>query len=990
MSPRCTFKVILRVGACMVTCRLALLTWCAGYLVFCEGGERAKLASPLPLEEATCAELHPTFGSLHLGQEEIEEDSGCNRHIAIAPRLEPLRHPSAHPQKVSDMPNTERTEIRTLPILSGALEQSMEGASEEEIAQQERSSQEERQGASTRSGERAVGGLSIQCSMDTDHAINQIGSQIRRNATRGAGKGDGKCANPVSSSNRPSQRRDHVGGGQEEAQPPSWFAVSGCRAASNFGIATGSARGQGEGGAQYESTFSWTPQQVGKGQSSGICTGEEDRLSGQGMGCIRSEHVDKNTTPCGVVSAVQRRDDGDLQHEVGGVQTIEAGIEPGIAHAPRSRLGGAYMCRDHQCGRADAGDAYNHHIGRYGRTDCGPVRRGRCHGDSRKSRRWSWCQGQQDPGEGTFSWCNVASESCTPASEGQEGQGQGQNGQVGLQPFAEGSGLPCRDGPGPADCTMSYDCEQLHSTLQTEPYKDRWAPPELSLMTLNDASFGTVWRETMRCFWKAVELNVSWMRCDPDVPAEQEPMYYSDFNCDEKDGFSVFHAAVQNFSNHHIVDHGFADDKGKSLEPRHFDDGASSARSVEDHGEELAHACGTWYDCSIAGPKDEDVNSPLGHGSGGRDNSDPSGLQDGRYDGFQSVSDVSQRIDNGEQEKMSCHQECRQPWTARAVSFADEIDLFCFSDDGDFHSRLRQEDWQQCCRSLWHEHGQIAAIAQFEQVLGAFSTEARQMSTGITEALHDSPCPGNGDTLTRVDSFDTSALPDNRILCNNAVSGFVRPVFAATWFLARDRFPLCVRSRKLQLLQEFWESGESLIQKCRDLWRDLDDGTALQVHVVEDAPHPSPTTNFHIVILQGETSDQDWTLFHSILSPALYRLRAVMFPQGSAVNDFFRFAQVGVSCPGLRSTCFLRCTDDEGSTYWHNEESFPGTRKKFVEGGIRSLQEDHSDDDGSDDEFTDRVTTCPGSSDEECEELSFMQSSESIIHFQFDDEGAYP
>ena len=50
----------------------------------------------------------------------------------------------------------------------------------------------------------------------------------------------------------------------------------------------------------------------------------------------------------------------------------------------------------------------------------------------------------------------------------------------------------------------------------------------------------------------------------------------------------------------------------------------------------------------------------------------------------------------------------------------------------------------------------------------------------------------------------------------------------------------------------------------------------------------------------------------------------------------------------------------------------------------------YSDDEGSVGDFTDSVTTCPDSSDGECEELSLMQSPEPIIQFQFDDDGAYP
>ena len=68
------------------------------------------------------------------------------------------------------------------------------------------------------------------------------------------------------------------------------------------------------------------------------------------------------------------------------------------------------------------------------------------------------------------------------------------------------------------------------------------------------------------------------------------------------------------------------------------------------------------------------------------------------------------------------------------------------------------------------------------------------------------------------------------------------------------------------------ETGETVLgfrrvpgDERQGAWRDLDDGTGINVQVVTEAPNRLPAKQFHIVILQGElgTSRLDFVSFYS-------------------------------------------------------------------------------------------------------------------------------
>ena len=205
-----------------------------------------------------------------------------------------------------------------------------------------------------------------------------------------------------------------------------------------------------------------------------------------------------------------------------------------------------------------------------------------------------------------------------------------------------------------------------------------------------------------------------------------------------------------------------------------------------------------------------------------------------------------------------------------------------------------------------------------------------------------------------------------------------------------ERFPLCIKPRKLKLVKEFWTSDSFLKESCKTLWSDLDDGSDVSLYLVREAPNRLPAIRFHIIIIQKNLRQQLWTLLHSALSPVFYRFRAVLFPRGCTVNQFFQRAQVEAPCNRFDRTCYLSHSENGRLIFWNNDDPFPGTSSGFVEGGVRLLQTDDSEGSRSTTSSSDRSTECPIAGEEDVDTFSVMQGSAQPTFFQFDDENAYP
>ena len=192
-----------------------------------------------------------------------------------------------------------------------------------------------------------------------------------------------------------------------------------------------------------------------------------------------------------------------------------------------------------------------------------------------------------------------------------------------------------------------------------------------------------------------------------------------------------------------------------------------------------------------------------------------------------------------------------------------------------------------------------------------------------------------------------------------------RPVFADTWFVSEGRFHLCIQPRRLKLNTLFLHSADYFERQCRELWRDRDDGSVVRFQVIDNGPMRLPSTKFHIVLIQGNLLEQQWTMLHSIISPPLYRHRVVIFPRGLSVSDFFRTAQVEGACSNLARSCFVKFHDGRQVRTYVNDDRMEVPQHRYVEGGIRLFENEPDDGEVSRDRDSETSTNVPDPENED-------------------------
>ena len=327
----------------------------------------------------------------------------------------------------------------------------------------------------------------------------------------------------------------------------------------------------------------------------------------------------------------------------------------------------------------------------------------------------------------------------------------------------------------------------------------------------------------------------------------------------------------------------------------------------------------------------------------------------------------------------------------RRVHFCDEVEVRCFMEHAQVDVTLHHTSLSRSCRMLWHLHGQIAYFHDFARVLCAVGkdfqctgspADMREKEDG--RAIDADDHPQHISNIANADDEDSGCLtwPDEIDAENSRL-----PIFADTWFVSPDRFPLCVRPRKVQLHADFKNDPHALKQLCRKVWLDVDDGRSVEFHILTSPPTRLPSIKFHIVMLQGDLVGYEWTMLHSMGLPPLFRYRIVLFPEGMKVEDFFRQAQVEGACEHNRITCYLSFHEHGDEITINGQQRVRVPPSRYVEGAVRVI-EDVSDSDDHSEPASEAETMLPMDNDNQDDEFSLMSAGP--ILFQFEDDDPYP
>ena len=364
----------------------------------------------------------------------------------------------------------------------------------------------------------------------------------------------------------------------------------------------------------------------------------------------------------------------------------------------------------------------------------------------------------------------------------------------------------------------------------------------------------------------------------------------------------------------------------------------------------------------LLGAQAEEQEGPLR--SGVKGNLDLGSLQD-QYD----QHDQSQIIES------NC---------SRHVSFNENVDIVCYQQEDAYPATIRMVDQARCCRSLWHMHGQITDINGFLQVLAGFdledsypiSPEVNGQSNQEDEFVnHEGQNVGD----THEENFDNELQ-----MVADEIQASRLPIFADTWFLATNRFQVCVRPREMRLKSSFLADPMQLERDCRKMWRELDNGGPVTLQVLGGLPTRRSAIKLHIVIMQDPSPRMDTTIFHSESLPPLFKYRAVMFPRGINVNTFFEMAQVEGACHVGVKACYTRCWESGEEILKSNLDRVWVPSNRYIEGDIRIVDDVVQLDSEESDQGSEASTWAGSQADSVESDESFLMSGGPPL-FQLDD-----
>eukprot|EP00435_Cladocopium_sp_Y103_P075263 s194_g55.t1 len=351
-------------------------------------------------------------------------------------------------------------------------------------------------------------------------------------------------------------------------------------------------------------------------------------------------------------------------------------------------------------------------------------------------------------------------------------------------------------------------------------------------------------------------------------------------------------------------------------------------------------------------------------------------------------------------------QDLDEPVNARKrCRFESSIEVLCFQDDNVLSFNIIESEKEKILRCFWHLHGQITTWTEIQ------NTILRSVDDCWIMTVPRSPQQGNvcSDVSVRFESDEypmslpsapsgtASAHVENAwwIDVQEAMmSGrnFGSRMHIVTWFLSHGRFHMSLRPRDVPLDEHV--DLQSLGDKCRSVWRDLDDGHDVSFHVVRPKPPGLPSTVAHVILIQGGHEDHLAILYYGTHFPILQRLRAVLFPAGETVEIFFHFVQHPDACRVRQSMCYVRFQQDGEDVLVQNHEQLRPPFAALLEGGIRVLEPDSEPSEvdelteGSDTSSAQATTLPDDEHEEDWEDASFVSGGPQM--FQLDVDNPYP
>eukprot|EP00435_Cladocopium_sp_Y103_P008907 s549_g2.t1 len=340
----------------------------------------------------------------------------------------------------------------------------------------------------------------------------------------------------------------------------------------------------------------------------------------------------------------------------------------------------------------------------------------------------------------------------------------------------------------------------------------------------------------------------------------------------------------------------------------------------------------------------------------------------------------------------------------RRCRFDETVEVICVQDHNVCSFTVQESDKEVFLRSFWHLDGQIASWHEIQNsifraqvdgfamtVVGnaQFMSQSDQTSsfsdcTSIPNTLHENQI--------RSPQFHRDTDEWWKTLLEESSDGRRkgRKLNVMTWFVSKDRFHVSLVPRPVPFTDAVLVND--FASQCRSIWSDLDDGRDISFHVVQPSPVGLPSTLKHVILIQGEYQGRVAALYYGHTLPVLRRTRAVLFPFGATVEQFFRVAQHPEACQGHDTMCFVRYQHHGAEVRFSAMQSIHPPFATVLEGDIRVLMPEHNpefDDELNSDDLSATDTNLPdGELSDDSDETGFVSGGPQF--YQLDDDDPYP
>ena len=851
----------------------------------------------------------------------------------------------SHDLVLQNMPGPEFSEVRHMQTVSPTLEFSMDGAKQEQEEIEEQKYLEQREGCRRAKANRR-GGLADVCQQGS---LGHIYTSLTTDCQKGGhsyecARQGGSISFAASSFSSDGINRGVCGRALDRSRDENAFPPQGIEEHEHHSDrgARFAAGGVGESrkrSSVQQGTQPWPFEQIQQSEKPSICTGEENFQFRFGMEQLRADNASEDRHACRHVSKVSGGSTGSLQSEAGGAQASESRTQVGITQSTgrAARRTGGF--RANRYPRADGGHA-GCAISSGPCGTCGQSSRGRRSGRFGYEGRWrgAICERDQIDREGTFQGGRLPAESGKFASKSQEGKGEAQrimmDNEGDVHRFSwETSGV------GPFD---PYDLQWHDSEKPDKGRTGFYDSKELSHMTQVVTHLAKTWRETIdhifHCGFSWVgwsNVNNLWIQDSAMAPQEAIGCGGPEFATKDVSWLSE----SSSLHRHHL-------DRNKDWEvwwnnPFTWTVG----RSIDDrnvHHERQTREAKP-YTNSILKKK--------------RLKFEPHCINDGAF--------MSSSLNKCESIR-------------KEVSFYDKVGIVCCQENQRQRVFIEIDRAHDFLRNFWHLHGQIACWktikSAFHKMIGGHEN-GLQNPGGRSEQFLPTEVLGPDGTVHTFGEIDLANLISTHVNDEQRA-----PRFIETWYLSRERYPLCVRPRRLRI-----ESNmrlEDLHGKCRNIWSDICDGSSLYLVEVEGTPRGLPSSILHLLVMQGPIDNHNAVIFHSERFPVLFRQRAVMFPYESTVHTLFHAVQFPEICQHHRWSCYAKWQQHGQWQIKNGHEIVNAPFAHCLEGDARWDDSDQEED-GSEPDSDEISTVAPTDSvAEDGEEFSLMSGGPIMWPFE--------